>query len=238
MSLFEAGDVERAWEMMQALGSDDLEHKIPVERCFDWEVLALARSRAGPTTPPTVRPPRRGARRGARAGCGGARRRARAALLLSRGDAAEPRGSRARRRLAASIGARLPAAFALALAGRALVAAGRPAAAIAVLRAPSGARRVRLAPGARRDAARAAQARRARRAARAGDAADSGLGSLTKREREIAELVTRPPHQPRDRRHAVPEREDRRDAPAELFVKLGASSRVEVARALERERRG
>ena len=27
--------------MMHALGGDDLAHKIPVERCFDWEVLAL-----------------------------------------------------------------------------------------------------------------------------------------------------------------------------------------------------
>jgi len=39
---FEAGDLERAREDMHALGSDELEHKIPVERCFDWESMALA----------------------------------------------------------------------------------------------------------------------------------------------------------------------------------------------------
>src|SRR5215204_2391696 len=41
MSRFEAGEVERAWEIMRGLGDDDLLHKIPVERNFDWEVLAL-----------------------------------------------------------------------------------------------------------------------------------------------------------------------------------------------------
>jgi len=34
---FEAGDVQRARDEMRAPGSDDLEHKIPAERCFDWE---------------------------------------------------------------------------------------------------------------------------------------------------------------------------------------------------------
>ncbi len=44
---FEAGDVERAREEMHALGSDELEHKIPVERCFDWETLALVELATG-----------------------------------------------------------------------------------------------------------------------------------------------------------------------------------------------
>ena len=44
---FEAGDVERAREEMRALGSDELEHKIPVERCFDWETLALVELAVG-----------------------------------------------------------------------------------------------------------------------------------------------------------------------------------------------
>ena len=70
----------------------------------------------------------------------------------------------------------------------------------------------------------------------AGD--DAGVGSLTSREREIAELVT--------------DRKTNREIAEQLFlsgktieshlrnifVKLGVSSRVEVARAVERERRG
>ena len=67
---------------------------------------------------------------------------------------------------------------------------------------------------------------------------DGGVGALTNREREIAELVT--------------DRRTNREIAAALFlsektieshlrnifVKLGASSRVHVARAVERDRRG
>ena len=67
-------------------------------------------------------------------------------------------------------------------------------------------------------------------------AADSGVDALTEREREIADLVT--------------DRRTNREIAAELFlsektieshlrnvfVKLGASSRVEVARTIERVR--
>jgi DNA-binding NarL/FixJ family response regulator len=67
---------------------------------------------------------------------------------------------------------------------------------------------------------------------------DEGVPSLTARELEIAELVT--------------DRKTNREIAAELFlstktieshlrnvfVKLGVSSRVEVARAVERDRRG
>ena len=38
--------------MMHALGGDELEHAIPVERCFDWENLALAELARGDPTPP------------------------------------------------------------------------------------------------------------------------------------------------------------------------------------------
>ena len=76
-----------------------------------------------------------------------------------------------------------------------------------------------------------------RREARGPAAGESGIDSLTKRELEIASLVT--------------DRKTNKEVAADLFLsektieshlrniffKLGVSSRVEVARALERERR-
>ena len=135
------------------------------------------------------------------------------------------------------VGARLVAAFARALAGRALVAAGERTAAIAALRAAEsvldacGSVRVR-------DEMRRELRKLGARAEKRGPAAagDSGVAALTKRELEIAELVT-------DRRT------NREIAGAlflsdktieshlrNIFVKLGVSSRVDVARAVERAR--
>ena len=61
--------VERGFETMRALGGDELEYAIPVERCFDWEILALAelgarrpgggrglRARAPRSWPPSLGP--------------------------------------------------------------------------------------------------------------------------------------------------------------------------------------
>ena len=160
MSLFEAGEVERGAEIMHSLGSDDLPHKIPVEKCFDWEVLALvelargrneaaegyvrrtrgARRAARPAPAGGPRPPgaggrparrRRAAGRGpARAAGGGGRRRRRRAAAGRL--LARARRPRARRRRRARGGDRGPAA-------------GRERA-----------RRVRRGPRTRRDAPRAA----------------------------------------------------------------------------------
>ena len=53
-ALFEAGEVERALrDDALELGGDELEHTIPVERCFDWEILALAELARERPTPPT-----------------------------------------------------------------------------------------------------------------------------------------------------------------------------------------
>jgi DNA-binding NarL/FixJ family response regulator len=129
------------------------------------------------------------------------------------------------------------AAFARALGGRALAAGGMRTEAIAMLRAAEseldvcGCARVR-------DEMRRELRRLGARAEKRGPAAagDSGLPSLTKRELEIAELVT--------------DRKTNREIAATLFlsdktieshlrnifVKLGVSSRVDVARAVERNR--
>jgi DNA-binding NarL/FixJ family response regulator len=241
MTLFEAGEVERSWELIHALGSDDLPHKIPVERCFDWEVFALAALARGD----------RGAAEGyvtrseAHAEALGLGLphalavRSRAALHLHDGDAlraAELAHESAR--IATEIGARLPAAFSTALAGRALAATGDREAAIPVLREAEreldecGSVRVR---DEMRRELRRFNARAEPRGP--GTSQDGGVDSLTRREREIAELVT--------------DRRTNREIAATLFLsektiethlrnifmKLGASSRVQVARILERERR-
>ena len=60
--LLSPGETERACEAMRALGSDEIEFAIPVERCFDWE---SSRS-------PSSRSARRGGRAHAAAGRGAA----------------------------------------------------------------------------------------------------------------------------------------------------------------------
>jgi DNA-binding NarL/FixJ family response regulator/tetratricopeptide (TPR) repeat protein len=164
--------------------------------------------------------------------------RARAALLLAEGDAVEA----ARVALSAAAAADeaatpLEAAWCRLVAGQALAEAGSRAEAVSILRAAEteldarGA--VRL-----RDAARRELRKLGARAEKRGPAtgADSGVESLTAREREIADLVC--------------DRRTNREIAATLFlsdktieshlrnvfVKLGVSSRVDVARAVERFR--
>ncbi len=238
---FEAGEVERARAMMHALGGDDLAHKIPVERCFDWEILALVELALGDTEAAdgyARRAEEHAATLGLRLPSALALR-TRAAVLLARGEpAAAARLSTESAELAAAAGARLPAAFSLALAGRALAAADERKRAIAVLREAE--RELDACGSLRgRDEARRELRKLGARAEPRGPAtgAESGVASLTPREREIADLVT--------------DRKTNREIAAALFLsektieshlrnvfaKLGASSRVEVARAVERERR-
>ena len=238
---FENGELQAAWDIMHGLGSDELEHKIPVERCIDWEILALVELALGrmETADGYVRRceqlaaeldglhlPTAFALRG------------RAAVLLAAGEPAAAARTAEQAALSAdAAGARLVAAFARSLAGRALVAAGERGAAIATLRAAEaeldvcGSVRVR-------DEMRRELRRLGARAEKRGPAAagDSGVPALTKRELEIANLVT--------------DRKTNREIAAalflsdktveshlrNLFVKLGVSSRVDVARAVERER--
>ena len=66
---------------------------------------------------------------------------------------------------------------------------------------------------------------------------DSGVGSLTKRELEIAELVTDRLTNPQIADKLFLSKKTIETHIRNIFVKLGASSRVEVARIVEQDRR-
>jgi DNA-binding NarL/FixJ family response regulator len=69
-------------------------------------------------------------------------------------------------------------------------------------------------------------------------ATGSGLDSLTKRERQIAELVERRLTNREIAAELVLSEKTIESHLRNVFAKLGASSRVEVARLLERDREG
>jgi DNA-binding NarL/FixJ family response regulator/tetratricopeptide (TPR) repeat protein len=237
---FTAGEHQRGYEIMRAVCGDELEQKIPVERGFDWEMFALAEIELG-TVDAASRHAARSERNAALLGLDlpdALAARTRAVVLLAEG---EPRAAAAaaERSAAAALaaGARLQAAFSHSVMGQALIAADDRPEAIAALRAAEqvfdecGSVRAR-------DAARRALRKLGARAEARGPATaeDSGIAALTKRELEIAGLVT--------------DRKTNREIAGELFlstktieshlrnifVKLGASSRVDVARAIERDR--
>ncbi len=241
VALFTSGETERGAAAMQALGSEEIEFAVPVERCFDWETFALAALEAGDLEAAEAHAMRA---EDLAASLGDLRLpaalagRARAAILLHKG---EPEAAIAPARVgvegAAAAGAGLQAAFSRQLLGRALAGAGKREEAIAELREAEreldGCGSLRERDAVRRELRRLG----ARREARGPAAGESGIDSLTKREHEIAGLVT--------------DRLTNKEIAAELFLsektieshlrniffKLGAASRVEVARAFEREQR-
>ena len=237
---FEAGEVERARKEIRALGSDNLEHKIPVERCFDWETLALAELAVGEIDTAEEyagRSEKNASRLGLQVPAAIAAR-TRAEILLARGEPAEAaRLAGESAKSAASVGARLQAAFSLALRGRALVAAGERDDAVAALREAEsetgecGSLRVR-------DEMRRELRKLGARAEVRGPATadDSGLSSLTKRELEIAELITDRMTNPQIAEKLFLSKKTIETHIRNVFHKLGVSSRVEVARVVEHER--
>jgi DNA-binding NarL/FixJ family response regulator len=237
-ALIESDRPEQAIQLLRPLAGEDIEGAMPVERCFFWETLALAESSAGS--------PERAERYVARAEDDaatidlviplGVARRARAELTLAAGDASRAAELAAESAAAfASIGARIEVAFSRVVQGRALARAGDRRDAISVLQRAE-AELDACASARERDAARRELRKLGARAEVRGPAAgaDSGIQALTKREREIADLVTG--------------RRTNREIASELFlsektieshlrnifVKLGASSRTEVARAIEK----
>ena len=228
---------------MQALGSEEIEFAVPVERCFDWETFALAELAVGDVEAAEAHAQRA---EELAASLDGLQPAARPRGAGAGGDPARTRAKRRRRSTparagvegAAAAGARLQAAFARQLLGQALAARGEREEAIAELRE---AERELDACGSlrERDAVRRELRKLgARREARGPAAGETGVDSLTKREHEIAALVT--------------DRMTNKEIAAELFLsektieshlrniffKLGAGSRVDVARAFEREQRG
>ena len=239
-ALIESARPERAAELLRPLVGEHIDGAMPVERGFFWETLALAEIGAGQ--------PSRAEKYIARAEQDaatielaiprGAALRARAALTLATGEPARAAQLAAESADAfASIGARMEVAFSRHLQGRALAESDAREAAIATLREAE-AELDACGSARERDAARRELRKLGARAEVRGPAAgaDSGVAALTQREREIADLVA--------------DRRTNREIAAELFlsektieshlrnvfVKLGASSRVEVARTIDRSR--
>jgi DNA-binding NarL/FixJ family response regulator len=241
LALFDAGETERGLSILLELGAEEVVRTMPVERCFDWETLTAVGLAAG-NTDDAAEYARRAEEDAARLGLNlpaALAGRASAAVLLATGEPVEAARRAARSAEAAdAIGACLHAGLSRGLQGQALVAAGEREEGIALLRRAEaeldacGSVRVR-------DQLRRELRRLGARAETRGNAAAgaSGIESLTKRELEIAVLVT--------------DRKKNREIASELFLsgktveshlrhiffKLGVASRVEVARAIERDRR-
>lgn len=237
-ALVESGKAERATQLLRPLAGEDIEGAMVVERGFFWETLALAEIGVGnhDRAEDYIQRSEQDAAMTGQAIPRGTALRARAALRLAAGDpadCAELAGESAE--AFTSIGARIEVAFSRSLQGRALAEADQRKAAIGVLRAAEA--ELDICGSTReRDAARRELRKLGARAEVRGPAtgAEAGLAALTEREREIADLVT--------------DRLTNREIAAQLFlsektveshlrnvfVKLGASSRVEVARMVER----
>jgi DNA-binding CsgD family transcriptional regulator len=231
-----AGDSAAGLAELRALNEHDFQ--VAVQRCFDYEIMALAEVALGDVDAARKDADRAeadAAQLGSRlAACVAGR--ARAAVCLAEGNGAGAAETAAAAAAAAeAIGATLQVAFARLLQGRGLAEAGERAEAVAVLRDAErmlddcGSLRVR--DEARREL-RKLGARAEPRGPGAAD--DAGVGALSKREREIAELIAERLTNQEIADRLFLSKKTVESHIRNLFFKLGASSRVEVARIVER----
>jgi DNA-binding CsgD family transcriptional regulator len=225
---------------MRELGGENMENWVPAERFFNWEVAALAEIAAGnlEVADSIAREAEESAALTDLRLPTMLAARTRAAVQLARGEPGE--ATRAAERSVAAgraIGATLQAAYSLSVLGRALAAAGDRNRAVRELREAERTLDTCGSVRAREEARRELRRLGARIEIRGPAAGDSGIESLSKREREICDLIT--------------DRMTNKEIAAQLFlsaktieshvrnifVKLGVASRVEVARVIERERR-
>jgi DNA-binding CsgD family transcriptional regulator len=235
-SRLEAGDAKFALDAMLEIAGTNLQ--VAVQRNFDLEVIALAHIALGDldaARESADRADEYAAKLGTNlAACVSGRTRA--VVLLAAGDGA---GAAQVAELAATaateIGATLQRAFCLVLQGRGLAMAEQRTEAIPVLREAerlldeSGSVRVR-------DEARRELRKLGARAEPRGPAAagDSGLEALSKRELEIAELIADRMTNQQIADQLFLSKKTVESHIRNLFFKLGATSRVEVARIVER----
>jgi DNA-binding CsgD family transcriptional regulator/tetratricopeptide (TPR) repeat protein len=241
LAQFELGEVDEARRLMWEVGGEEMENWFPAERYFNWENLALAELALGNDEAADS------IARRAEESAGevdlrlptALAARTRAEVQLASGDPAGA-GEAAEISIAAgeAIEAGLEVACSRSVLGRALAAAGDRPRAIEVLRE---AEReldecgcVRMRDEARRELRKLGARAEVRGPSAAGD---SGIGTLTKREREISELITERMTNKEIATHLFLSEKTIESHIRNVFNKLGASSRVEVARAIERDRR-
>jgi DNA-binding NarL/FixJ family response regulator len=242
VSHFELGEIDRALELMYELGSADMEKWIPAERCINWENLALAEL-ARDDLDAAVAIADRADAEAARTSMNFPRlfaSRTRAAVEQARGDlSAATLAAEAAVAASAAIPARMQTAFSNALLGQILAAQeGERTRAVEVLREAE--RELDACGSLRaRDAVRRDLRKLGARSEVRGPAtgADAGLESLTAREREIADLVADRLTNPQIAEKLFLSKKTVESHIRNLFVKLGVSSRVDIARLVERDRR-
>jgi DNA-binding CsgD family transcriptional regulator/tetratricopeptide (TPR) repeat protein len=237
---FERGEVEPALALMHEIGGENVESWIPPERCFNFENLALAElARGGFEAAEDCASRAEAEAKALGLSLSGALAlRTRAAVLLAGGDAAGAVAAAAGSLAAGeAIGAGLQVAFSRSLLGQALAAAGDRTRAISELReaerALDACGSVRMRDQARRELRKLGARAEVRGPA---TAEDSGLASLTTREREIADLITDRLTNGEIAERLFLSKKTIESHTRNLFMKLGASSRVEVARMIDRER--